>query len=152
MFVDAGVGRWEEMLLENWDADIESGPDCIADYSERYTDIIHNIMTYGRASDVPLRPEIRRKLRDGYRIPPVDPWGNRYRFWPSSVPDSFPCDIPKLTIVDYYYDSPAIPSANQIGPKGTIIFVFSLGPDGKTNQPLQHGGNIQPNGDDIARW
>jgi prepilin-type N-terminal cleavage/methylation domain-containing protein len=173
IFMSSAISSMDNILCGYGSPD----PDALDGTVAEYTDWMYKLLRNGRAAEVPLRPEVRRRLSDGYLDLANDPWGNIYQFYPTPL-SAVSCYRSQELDPPFriYRPSDNIPGGpdydgtiaavndegDRIGwfPKKNLpVYVWSRGEDLLSNQPgledylegaqdpIYRGG-----GDDINNW
>jgi hypothetical protein len=114
----------------------------------RHTDFFYELLRNGRYSRVESDRELLNELGDSYMDLGPDPWGDRYHFYGGNLAD-LADESAELVLLSYYAGSD--PSRKQ-APADLPVFIFSLGKNGRSDQPFAHTGDLPANGDDIGSW
>ena len=152
LLADTRVESLHELFARIPALELRNDEDCVLKYGERCTEIMYALLREGRNADVGLRPELRQRLGTAYMYLDDDPWGRPYQFWISPPTPEQGCVVPEKAFVSYRHDRSQGKTFHTFAEPDLHVCIYSLGPNGRSDQPIHHNGELQPEGDDIGAW
>ena len=124
---DGGVASLRE-LFTDFNA-LDEG--TLQQVLEQHTIVIYNLLRKGRTADLPLKPECRARLGDGYIPLGKDPWGHLYTFYVPATSAAVKPPVETLLRSAYLVKpDPAIPGSGTTRKTYNLLSVCA-GPDGR---------------------
>jgi hypothetical protein len=160
LLADAGVSTLGEIFTQA-PLDAES----LLHTVELQSAAAYDLLLHGKDAKLPIKDEIRAKLKDSYLELPQDPWDNDYRFFFGPWPDDAPWDYEAIPFRSYQggeADALTVTlddntKAGFPAPSDKAVYIFSLGRNEQINQRFNPDYDIvdppyKAGADDINNW